>query len=71
MTRAPVTSSNIRSIGYDAEQRMLEVEFQNNAVYRYQGVTPEEHAELMSAESVGAHFAAGIRKSYKGVRVEE
>ena len=30
-----VRSSALRSVGYDQEQRVLEIEFTNGAVYRY------------------------------------
>lgn len=35
MERTSVTSSNINSIGYDADSQTLEIEFNNGAVYEY------------------------------------
>ena len=35
MARAPVVSSVIQSIGYDAEHAVLEIEFVSQRVYRY------------------------------------
>jgi len=54
MIRQPVQSSHIRSIGHDGTD--LEVEFANGAVYRYSGVTPQQHADLIAAPSIGTHF---------------
>lgn len=35
MEREPVVSSNIASIGYDENNNILEVEFNNGNVYEY------------------------------------
>ena len=37
MERTSVTSSNINSIGYDADSQILEIEFNNGAVTNTQG----------------------------------
>ena len=44
MIRQPVTSSNLRTVGYDPITRTLEIEFQDGAVYQYDGVPPDVHA---------------------------
>ncbi len=56
MERVTVTSSNIKSIGYDGQSRILEVEFLDGAVYEYYDVPAHVHAGLMSAQSHGAYF---------------
>ena len=38
MKRVPVSSSNLASVGYDPELRVLEVEFHNHTVYQYRNV---------------------------------
>ncbi|MEZ0611687.1 KTSC domain-containing protein [Fibrella sp. WM1] len=62
MTRIPVDSSNLASVGYDG--RTLEVEFLNGSVYQYSGVPDEVYEALMSADSHGKYFNANIRTSY-------
>ena len=70
MTRHSVSSSNIASIGHDPDTKTLEVEFTGNGhVYRYAGVTPDEHRELMNAGSIGSHFHRNIRSNYTGSKV--
>jgi hypothetical protein len=60
MNRKPVTSSNIRSIGFEAGA--MEIEFTNGRVYRYTGPRVQEHYDgLMAAESVGKYFGANVR----------
>ena len=69
MTRTPVDSSNIKSLGYDNESKALEVEFTNGAVYRYSGVGKRTFEELMETKSKGAFFHENIRGKYSYERV--
>jgi hypothetical protein len=55
MNRVPVKSSNVKSIAYDAEKKLIEVEFHNGGVYQYHGITPEEHAALLHSPVDGSH----------------
>ena len=65
MERFPVSSSNIKSVGYDAEAKSLEIEFANGNVYAYAGVPPVTHSALISAKSVGAAFATMVRGKFE------
>ena len=62
--RTPVASSNIASIGYDAEKKILEIEFNHGAIYQYFNVPKEEYEKLMSAASHGSYYHYNIRKNY-------
>lgn len=68
MERAPVSSSTIAAIGYDAESKTLAVEFHSGKVYHYQGVEPEKHQALLGAESIGRHFGQFIKPNYSCVQ---
>lgn len=57
-----VKSSNVGAIGYDAATKTLAVQFISGATYHYAGVSPELHAELGKAKSVGAFVASRIVK---------
>lgn len=70
MERTAVKSSNIRSVGYDSDQQLLEVEFGTGGVYRFENVPAEVHTQLMAAESVGSHFARRIRGKYTTKKVD-
>lgn len=63
MNRTPVSSSNLKAIGYDAQTRTLEVEFLNGGLYSYSGVPSSVHAGLMSASSHGSYFDAHVKKA--------
>jgi hypothetical protein len=65
MDRKPVVSSNVKSVGYDAALQELDVEFTNGGVYRYYGVTVEQHKALISAKSIGSHFSSNVRGKYR------
>lgn len=69
MHRDKVISSNIASIGYDAETMTLEVEFNNGQVWQYEGVPASLYYASKSAPSIGQWFAANIRREYAGKRV--
>lgn len=64
MERTHVTSSNIRSIGYDTDNQILEVEFNSGAIYQYHGVPEYEHDAVMNASSHGVYFNANIKNRY-------
>ena len=67
MNRVQVTSSNISSIGYDPEDRLLE--FECGAIYQYERVEEYVYRNLMSAESHGTYFHAHIKGVYSYSRV--
>lgn len=64
MERTPVSSSNIAAIGYDSDNAVLEVEFNNGAVYAYSGVPLAEYEAIMSADSKGKYLHANIKGRY-------
>lgn len=64
MDRQTVDSSNLKSIGYDPEMQILEVEFQSGAVYQYMDVPTHVYDSLMAASSHGQYFSANIRNNY-------
>lgn len=70
MERQAVNSKLLKSVGHDGDQT-LEVEFGNNAVYRYTGVTPEHFATMLAADSVGSHFLKTIRNACPCERVDD
>ncbi|MBA7552008.1 hypothetical protein ES705_44559 [subsurface metagenome] len=70
MERLAVVSSNIESIGYDAANEVLEVEFRGGAVYQYSGVPKDVYNELMEAESVGRYLSSHIKGIYTCERIE-
>jgi hypothetical protein len=66
MTRAPVKSQRIKSLGHDAAAKVMEVEFKDGHVYQYPGVDTIAFTKLKTAKSIGQHFNATYGKQ-KGI----
>lgn len=65
MVRQAVSSSNLRSVGYDSETSTLEVEFHNGGVYQYLGVPEHVYQGLLSAGSKGGYLNDRIKDRYR------
>ena len=65
MKRQSVDSSNLASIGYDAENEILEIGFNHGGIYQYFDVPENVYDELMNASSHGVYFSANIRNDYE------
>jgi hypothetical protein len=63
MERQSVESSNIASIGYDAENEILEIEFNHDLIYQYFDVPENVYDELINANSHGQYFDRNIKKA--------
>ncbi len=68
MDRKRVNASNIRSVGYDARNRNLEIEFSNGGITQYSGVSEEIHRRLMNSPSPGSYFHDQIEESFTARR---
>jgi hypothetical protein len=64
MQRQAVNSSNLRSVGYDQSDKILEIEFHSGGVYRYDNVPHSVFQDLMDAPSHGKYFHAHIKGVY-------
>jgi len=68
--RTPVASSNIASVGYDAENKILEIEFHHGAIYQYFDVPKEKYETLMNASSHGSYLYHNIRDDYEYEKIK-
>jgi len=64
-------SSNVKSIGYDPKNQILEIEYHGGRVYQYQPISKVGYKLLMSAESKGKFLNSHIKynKAIKTDRV--
>jgi hypothetical protein len=69
MERTPVTSRDIRSIGYDPETQTLEIEFNKGGVYQYAGVPEGEYEAMKNADSKGKYLNANIKGRYPYIKL--
>ncbi len=69
MDRKQISSSRIRSVGYDTATRTLQVEFNNGDIFDYYPVPEDIYRRMMSASSVASFFADRIEEDYSSRRV--
>ena len=69
MERQNVDSSMIRSIGYDFDNQVLEVEFNTGAVWQYYDFPEHLWYEFESSDSKGKFFHREIKNQYSESRV--
>ena len=69
MERKRVNASNIRSVGYDAAQQALEIEFSSGSVVQYNGVSPEVHRRFMNSPSPGSFYQDQIDEHFPSKRI--
>lgn len=65
MERQPVKSRILRSVGYDSTTKILEIEFQNDLVYRFLNVPPKIHTDLLRSAEAGKYFSEKIRSKFQ------
>ena len=70
MRRQHVESSAISSVGYDADAKVLEVEFSSGAVYKYREVPPGVYRSLMKSTSKGRYVSQRIRDQFPFTRLD-
>lgn len=66
----PITSSNLKEVGYDEKRQTLEVEFLHaREVYRYFSISRGVFDAMMSASTPGQYFYHFIRTSYPYIQI--
>jgi hypothetical protein len=69
MDRSFVNSSNVRSIGYDNQTAILEVEFTSGDVYQYFNIPVYLYQQFLHASSHGQFLNDHIRYNYRYQKV--
>lgn len=64
MDRQYVSSSNLRSVGYDAETETLEIQFNSSGIFQYYNVPERIYEGLMNASSKGSYLHTYIKHNY-------
>jgi hypothetical protein len=55
-------STNIAAVGYAPKRQQLRVRFRDGSEYAYKKISQDAYTALVSAESIGEHFAKHIRR---------
>lgn len=64
MTRQPVSSSSLASVGYDPDTKTLHVEFTSGRVYSHADVPAHIHEQLVTADSIGRAYNRLVRGQF-------
>jgi KTSC domain len=67
--RECVASRAIAAIGYSKRLQILDIEFLNGAIYRYEEVPRSVYHELMEADSKAHYFHQHIKGRFKSSRI--
>lgn len=70
MRRINVESSNLKSVGYNEENEILEIEFLHGGLYKYYDVPESEYNALMNASSHGSYFSRNIKNRYRYQKIK-
>ena len=69
MERKKVSSSHVRSIGYDAREQILEIEFFSGSVIQYSRVSSEIYRRLMASTTMKIYIEDNIQDNYTEKRI--
>lgn len=69
MSRIPVVSSNIKSIGFEATNNVLEVEFHSGGIYQYRNVSQTIFDSFLRSASKGGFFDQYIKDRYQTIKI--
>ena len=64
-----VESSNIKSIGYETETKILKVEYLSGLKYEYSDVPAKVFDDFLDSISKGKYMNQNIKGQYEGRRV--
>lgn len=65
MQMISVDSSNVAAVGYDADNNILQVQFNNGSTYQYFDVPEHIFVGLRDAASVGGYLVTNIKGVYR------
>ncbi len=66
MKREPVDSTAIKSIGYNEDKQILEVEIlETGRIYKYFNVPLEEYLDFIEAPSLGKFYSMNVKDRYE------
>ena len=69
MERKKVSSSHVRTIGYDVREQILEIEYFSGNVIQYSRVSSEIHRRLMASTTMKSYIEDNIQDNYTEKRI--
>jgi len=62
-------SSNVKSVGYDPETDILEIEYKDSGIYQYDGVSKRAYTNLLRTDSPGSYIHRNLIPKHKGRKI--
>ncbi len=69
MEMKKISSGKLRAIGYDARQRLLQVQLDDGSVLQYSGVGEEAWRRLSTSGSAWSYYRDAIEEEFTAKRV--
>jgi hypothetical protein len=69
MVRIDIPSDSLRSVGYDPQKRILEIEFIPDGIIQYYQVPEKAYAGLLNAKSNDEYYINKIKYIYTYKRI--
>ncbi len=69
MEMKKISSGKLRAIGYDARQRLLQVQLDDGSVLQYSGVGEEAWRRLSTSSSAWSYYRDTIEEEFTAKRV--
>ncbi len=70
LDRQRIDSSSIKSVGYDPDAEILEIEFRNGGVYQYLDVPKRVYEDVINASSAGRYHTVYIKDEFRFRRIK-
>jgi hypothetical protein len=68
--RKPIRRAGMRSAGYDASARILEIEFDNGSVVQHSGVGAEIGRRFLSSAAPASYYKDNIEEEFPSRRIK-
>jgi hypothetical protein len=69
ITLQAFASTNLAALGYNAEKKILAVQFKSGAIYHYADIPLKLALGFLQTDSVGRYYATQIKGKYPGQRM--
>ncbi|MEN9560534.1 MAG: hypothetical protein RLZZ502_1745 [Pseudomonadota bacterium] len=70
MNRTPLRSTQIKSLGYDAGRRLMEVELTGGTIMAYSGVSQSVYDGLLRASNPQSYYRDRIEEEFTGIKIK-
>ena len=70
MVKTEINSRSIKSIAYDAEKKVMEVEFTSTMIYIYNNFPEDLYNRLIESKAIDKFFVSNVVNRYAYIRTK-